>query len=97
MIEYIENGHKYAFSYSWLRADYEKFVAMSDEEFVENILDVLHCAIYICYIKEIETYRCLSDEGIVHQLIHILDPNIRSDIDLQQVRESFKTVCELVR
>lgn len=59
-------------SYDQLRDDYRRFVEMSDDEFLTNLLDALHFAAVVAYMKEIPTHYVLNDTGIVHELIHLL-------------------------
>lgn len=68
-----ENLHgKYGFSYQELRDDYRRYALMSDEEFLARIVDVLHFACYVAYVKELQTQWVLSDTGVIHELIHLL-------------------------
>jgi hypothetical protein len=76
MLSYLPNdplpGGKYGFSYQDLRDDYHRYTLMSDEAFLANLLDVLHFACFVCYVKEAQTQWVLADTGIVHELIHLL-------------------------
>lgn len=78
-----------------LKDHYTTFCEMSDEEFKTKLSSAAHLACIICFLKEIPTSSCLSDEGIVHQLIHLMDTN-DPIINLQQIRELFKKDLELV-
>lgn len=94
-MEYRVNGKTYSLSYMELKDHYTTFCEMSDEEFKTKLSSAAHLACIICFLKEIPTSSCLSDEGIVHQLIHLMDTN-DPIINLQQIRELFKKDLELV-
>jgi|ERR1051325_1108882 hypothetical protein len=96
-------GGKYGFSYQQLREDYLRFVMMNDDDFLGNIVDILHFAAYTCYIKELNTQWVLSDTGIVHELIHLLceernrargdeQPEV-STTSLEKIRDLFNHQC----
>lgn len=98
MISYRPNVHEvgeYSLCYSSLRENYLRYTMMSDEEFVADILSVLHFACYVCFIKEIGSDRALGDDGIVHQLLHILIPETRPDAlrELGRIRNTFNRDC----
>lgn len=100
-MEYLVNNHKYSLSYEELKYDYQEHLDMTDEEFFGDIPRVLHLVCIICYLKETSAHILLEDEGLIHQLVHMLDSNTKSEplIDNPQVRreirESFKVICEL--
>ena len=96
-------SRKFTFSYQWLREDYRRYALMSDDEFLANIVDVLHFAVYVCYIKELQTAWVLSDTGIVHELIHLVceernrargdaEPEV-STTPLDKIRDLFNEQC----
>jgi hypothetical protein len=68
---------------------------MADEVFLKNIPAVLHCACFICYFKEVSTEACLSDKGIIHELVHLLHLGFSNNEDLVNIRKLFETVCKL--
>lgn len=107
MIMYLPNdplpGGKYGFSYQQLRDDYLRFVMMSDDEFLGNLLDILHFACFVCYIKENSTQSVLADTGVIHELIHLLmeernhaagkeHPEV-TDTPLDRIRDLFNRDC----
>lgn len=67
---------------------------MSDSEFLENLPDALHLACFICFLKEIPTYVCLTDKGIIHELVHLLKEN-GTTTSLKEIRELFKITLAL--
>lgn len=71
-MEYLVDGTSFHYSYTDLRENYMRFKTMTDEEFIKNAKYVLHFAIFACYIKEIPTYLCCSDKGIIHELTHLI-------------------------
>jgi len=93
-MEYIVNDRKYSVKYSELRKLYQNFCAMSNSDFMENIHDALHLAIMICWFKDVQHDYSLGDEGIVHELAHILtNTNTRT---LDEIREDFELILKLV-
>lgn len=92
-IEYLSEETKFSLSYQELREYYLKFCNMSDTEFLENIPEALHLACIICFLKEIPTYVCLTDKGIIHELTHLLKEN-STTTSLKEIRYLFKlTLC----
>lgn len=98
-----EPSGKYVFSYQQLREDYRRFALMSDEEFLASIVDVLHFAVYVCYVKELQTQWVCSDTGVIHELVHLLCEErnkARGDQDfevsttpLNKIRDLFNEQC----
>jgi hypothetical protein len=78
-----------------LQMSYYKYLNMTDKEFLDEILNILHFAAYVCFIKNLETKDVLSDDGIVHQLIHLTQGNTRKYVNLQEVRNNFKEILLL--
>ncbi len=97
MIEYRLEGYDgfYSLSYSDLREKYNEFVAMSDYEFKEKCVAALHLACVICFLKEIPTQYCLSDRGIVHELVHWLHIGDNNTTSFSDIRELYKTQLQL--
>lgn len=73
-LEYRDNGKTYSFSYSDLREHYQRYRAMTDDEFFKRktLTAALHFAVYASFIKELPTSMVLSDEGLIHQMVHHL-------------------------
>jgi len=94
-MDYLVEGTKYSLSYSELKEQYLIHCNMTDEEFLFNLPSALHTACIICFFKEIPTYVCLSDKGIVHELVHLL--HLRKDTipELPTIRELFKNQLKL--
>jgi len=97
-MKYLSDGLVYELSYKELRASYREFVAMDDETFVANAIKAVHLACIVSFLKELPIETVLSDTGIVHELIHLLDENSRPDalISLERIRKNFKEILELV-
>ncbi len=100
-MEYLVNDKKYLFSYSELKEDYVKYISMSDAKFFSDIPKVLHFVCIVAYIKETPTYILMSDEGLVHQLVHLMDehtkdePTVNNKEVKRRIRKDFKLWCEL--
>lgn len=94
-IEYLSDGTKFSLSYQELKDNYQIFCDMDDETFIAEIVDALHLACIICFLKEIPTYVCLTDKGIVHELVHLMKEN-GTTTSLKEIRELFETTLKLV-
>ena len=90
---YLVGDRKFSYSYSELQDRYVEFIAMDDDEFMKNVIDALHFACFVCFIKEISTEACLSDCGIVHELVHLIAEG--TETPLTEIRESFNRVLKL--
>ena len=97
MIYVIDDGSKYSLDYSSLRDDYWKYKNMSDEDFIENIVDILHFCCVVSYLKQLSAEVVLIDNGIIHELIHLLAEDTRNDAlyRLKKIRLLFNKVMEL--
>lgn len=93
-MEYIVNDSLYSWSYSEMKRDYERICLLTDEEFISDLKNILHLACFVSYIKELGSDSTLGDEGIIHQLVHLmcLDDPI---IDIKEIREQFETLLKL--
>ena len=87
---YKVGEREFALDFKSLEYSYQSFTIMSDEEFMENIIDVLHYACYVCWLKNIPTKECLSDDGIIHELIHLAKNTTKQHVDLQLLRKRIK-------
>ena len=92
----LQDGSIYEFSYQTMKKLYDEHVSMTDEEFMKNLPSALHLASFICWFKEIPSYDCLSDKGIIHELIHLLHIPNEPLIILKEIRELFKEQLKLV-
>ena len=90
MIEYLVDGHTFILSYKELREQYILFCEMSDDEFITQLPAATHLACVICYLKEIPTYVCLSDKGIIHELVHLLHIPDGNTTTINEIRELFR-------
>lgn len=100
-MEYLIDNKKYTLSYEELKIDYQKFVSMTNKEFFSNIPSILHFICIVSYLKELPTSILLNDEGLIHQLVHMLDESTSKDpiIDnpsvRRKIRQNFKIICAL--
>jgi len=92
---YLVNGIQYSLSYKELKNHYIDFISMDDQEFVSKLPIASHLACMICFLKEIPTENCLSDEGIIHELIHLMSIPKEELLDITEIRELFKNQLEL--
>lgn len=93
-IEYISGDGKYSFSYGELREHYVNFCEMSDADFLKNLPDAIHLACIICFFKEVPTYVCLTDTGVIHELVHLLKED-GTTTSLSEIRDIFKDTLAL--
>lgn len=88
----------YSFSYKELQEIYHEIVGMSDKKFLKDLPRVLHFAVFVAWLKELPTDQVLCDEGIIHQLVHLLhigkEPYVKSR--LKEIRKLFKKTMKLV-
>jgi hypothetical protein len=100
MISYDPDNHPdnhYLLSYSSLREDYLRYTLMSDDDFLANLLPILHFTCITCWLKEKQTQYLLGDTGLIHELVHLLlaqsDPEFTTTTKLAVVREVFDREC----
>ncbi len=93
-IEYLVEGRKFGFDYQELKEKYMEFISMSDQDFLKNLVDAAHFASVICFIKNIPSYLCLSDTGVVHEIIHLMKEN-GTTTPLSEIRELFEQQLKL--
>lgn len=91
----VDDGTFYDVSYKDLREEYRGHVQMSDEDFMKNLPSALHIASIICWFKEIPTYICLSDKGIIHELVHLLHCPEEPTVVLKDIRKLFEEQLKL--
>lgn len=88
------NGDVYTFSYSNFAMchEYVSIVMMTDEEFMKELPRVLHFATVCCFLYKTDKQAkdALSDIGIIHQLVHLLDIPDEPLILLKEIRVLFK-------
>lgn len=96
-MEYIVDGSRFILNYQDLKEDYFTFINQSDAEFIipQNLIKALHFACIVLYLKEAGPEMTVSDKGIIHELIHLLDIPEEPLIDLAEIRELFKEVLYL--
>lgn len=84
----------YTFNYQDTRELHERYVSLSDEQFMAELPNILHLAIFISYVKDLSNEATLSDDGIIHELVHLLtspDPSV----DLKEIRKDFEVILKL--
>ncbi|AZD86526.1 hypothetical protein C4K14_3702 [Pseudomonas chlororaphis subsp. aureofaciens] len=96
-MDYVIGGRKYSASYQELCEEHARFVGMSDKRFLKELPAALHFAVFVCWFKELPSSQVLSDEGIVHQLAHLIhlkdEPLVMSR--LGDIRELFNKQLQL--
>jgi hypothetical protein len=97
-MDYIISGNHYSASYQDLREEHARFAGMTDKRFLKELPAALHFAVFVCWFKELPSSQVLSDEGIVHQLAHLIhlkgEPLVMAR--LGEIRELFNKQLQLV-
>lgn len=94
MIYKIANS-EYHLSYSDLRELYLQYCGLSDMQFMAKLPEITHFACAVSYLKEIPLEHVVGDQGIVHELVHLMhipDGNTRT---LKEIRKLFKLQLKL--
>ena len=98
MISYtLGNGGTYSFDYQELKRDYHRIVHQTDEQFMADLPAALHFAVFVCWVKGLNAHWVLADDGIIHQLAHLIhlpDEPVIMD-DLPEIRRLFAEQLEL--
>lgn len=91
-MQYKVYDKEYTLHYRELVEQYNKFTAMEDEEFMENLPAAAHLASIIGYLKEFDLDESIGDEGIIHQLIHLMEcpEGYTEDSSVKPIRALFK-------
>ncbi|QLL15484.1 hypothetical protein [Pseudomonas chlororaphis] len=96
-MDYVIGGREYSASYRELREEHARFVGMTDKRFLKELPAALHFAVFVCWLKELPSSVVLSDEGIVHQLAHLIhlkgEPLVMTR--LGEIRELFNKQLQL--
>ncbi|AJO79388.1 hypothetical protein [Pseudomonas sp. MRSN 12121] len=96
-MDYIIGGNHYSASYQDIREEHARFAGMTDKRFLRELPAALHFAVFVCWFKELPTSVVLSDEGIVHQLAHLIhlkgEPLVTAR--LGEIREMFNKQLRL--
>lgn len=96
-MEYIVDNNKYILNYQELKNDYLFYKSLSDKEFLNNIIKIIHFCCMVSYLKNLPTSCVLIDNGIIHELIHLLDDNTKDEAinRLLKIRNLFNELMEL--
>lgn len=96
-MEYLVEGTHYVLNYPELKEDYLRYKGMTDVQFAENAAAALHFVCIVSYLKATPGYVLTSDEGLIHQMVHLLDGNTRETAltELSKIREQFDIWCVL--
>lgn len=93
--EYKKENKTFLYDYELLMFQYNKFVGMSNKEFIDNILEAVHFACYVSYLNKLNTEQTLSDTGIIHELIHLTKENTRPYQNLNKTRKKFNKLLKI--
>lgn len=94
-MDYLSNGKKFILSYSELKEKYHIFKEMTDQEFMEELPAAIHFACVVCFLKEVPSYVCLTDTGIIHELAHLLHIPKDNTTPLADIRRLFEDTLKL--
>lgn len=87
-MEYIVENKKYSLSYQELKGKYLELSILTTEEFKKRLPEILHFSCIVSYLKEFGN-ESFSDEGLVHQLCHLLHIPDEPLIDAEKIRNLF--------
>lgn len=80
----------YNYDPALLMDTYLRICNYTDDEFLNNLGKILHYSAFMSFVLKLDNKETLSDEGIIHQLIHLLNENTKSYTNLADVREKFE-------
>ena len=86
---YKVGNREFVYDHKSLQYAFSTYRGCTNEEFLENIVDILHFAVYMCWLKEIPSDECLADDGIIHELVHLLQENTIKNSNLENIRKKF--------
>lgn len=95
MKEYKRGNKTYVYDADLLEFQYNTFKKMSNEEFVENIIDALHYACYVSWLNKLNTDQTLADNGIIHELIHLTKKSTRQYQNVSETRKKFNKMLKV--
>ena len=93
MITYRTDNGTFSLSYQELRETHAEMCALSDEEFLRSLPAALHLACIISWLKELGPDATIGDQGIVHELVHLLHSGTTATV--AEVREQFRVMLAL--
>lgn len=93
-MEYLVGDKRFSFSYKELKERYLKYVGYTDEKFLANIKEILHFVVFVSYLKEIDSKVLLPDDGLIHELVHLLN-DVETVENLEDIRDNFKELMNL--
>lgn len=86
---------QYELSYRELKNKHETICAYDDEVFLQELPDIIHFACLVSYFKQLSVAQTLSDEGIIHQLVHLLHIPDEPTVSLTDIRKDFEMLLKL--
>lgn len=93
-MEYLAGDKRFSFSYKELKEKYLEYVDYTDEMFLANIKEILHFVAFVSYLKEIDSKSLLADDGLIHELVHLLN-DVETVENLEDIRNNFKELMKL--
>lgn len=93
-LHYKINDQSFSFSYTQCKEHCDRINALSDADFLNRLPEALHLAIFICYIKEYTAEYLLSDDGLIHELAHLMHIPHATD-NLREIRDKYRTLITL--
>ena len=87
--EYKVGDTNYVFDKKRLKRLYTRYINYSDQEFEDDVIDILHFTCYVSWLKEIDHNQLLADDGLIHELVHLLKQSTRNYVNIEKLREKF--------
>tara|TARA_Y100001938_G_C8051618_1_gene412098 strand:- start:1008 stop:1319 length:312 start_codon:yes stop_codon:yes gene_type:complete len=95
MKEYKRGDKTYIYDAKVLEFQYNTFKNMTNDEFIENIIDALHFACYVSWLNKLNTDQTLADNGIIHELVHLTKKNTRQYQNISETRKKFNKMLKI--
>lgn len=70
--EYLVGNQRYVIDYPDLKRLYKLYSNYSNAEFLADLPNIIHFACFVAWFKQMAAYNVLGDDGIIHELVHLL-------------------------
>lgn len=87
--KYKIGSKEYVYDPELLKFHYHSFTIMSDEEFLEELPQVMHFACFMSFVLKLDHIKTLSDDGIIHELVHLSGLGTKKYTNIKDVRKKF--------
>lgn len=88
--KYKVNEKTYNYNPGSLLRTYEKICDYSEEEFMNNLPEILHFCSFMSFVLDLTNEQTLADGGVIHELVHLLNENTRLYTKVRDVQEKIE-------